>query len=434
MATFEALVEGTIKVDKELVPNSMKWSYTYKKKSMDGLEYVENFYITDTQIWFPRRLDKFKKFCNLKFNYNLVKGEPITFEFKDGYELFERQHKVHDSVIEHFKSDINCLVQAPTRFGKSITALGITKTLGTKTLILVDKTLLLNQFIEDGKKFSTVNIGKLEKDKPLYDITVTTFQFLNSNRDLLKQIKNEFGLVIVDELHVSAANTYKRIISSFPSRYRLGLTATPSRSSDGLSNVLYDLFGEIAVIGINSDDMTVEWTVHTMPKDYDNNTYNPARAYDKYFTDTLIVASIMKLVREHQDKTIMIATKSKKVQNLFANLAKSIGLNTCVFNSEAVNKKLQQDNLDKVNKGDITLFTGLDVMVKGVSIPRLEIIINLMGVSSEENLSQLIGRLKTKCEGKGTPLFIHCVPTGYNYKSNKTIEILRDMENVKEVR
>lgn len=424
-------VGGVIKVNKKYTNRDILKAYTYTKPIHDGVpEVVPNYYNTPTEIWLPRNLKKFKKYFSLKLDYKLTETEPIDLEWASGYALYDYQEPFVDTIVETFKTDINCLAQAFTRFGKSISAIGVIERLRQKTIILVDKTLLVNQFIEDGSQYSTVDIGLLDKSGSLHDVTVTTFQFLNANPEILKAIKDEFGMVIVDELHVSAANTYKRIIQSFPVRYRLGLTATPTRSADNLTGVLTDLFGEVAVVGKNPNDMTVEWYNHKLSKSYKVSPYNPSASYNKFYLDLDVTKEIIEIVLANKDRTIMIATPSKKVQNHYEKVFNKLGITSCTFNSELKNKKLQDDNMQKVKDGDIKLFTGLNVMLKGVSIPRLSLVLNLMSISSEENLTQLLGRLKTKLDGKPTPLFININPKWDTFKTGKITELLEDMDNV----
>jgi len=430
----EAVVDGTIKISKKYVSNTNLKHYIYNKITYDGEEVVHNYYTTNNEYWFPRNIDKFKKlFPNISLKYNLITNESTSFNFNAGIALYDYQVPFVNLILDVFKNDINCLAQAKTRFGKSICATAVIQKLKQKTLILVDKTLLVNQFVSDIKTFTNANIGILDKDLNDYAITITTFQFLNKNPDIIKQIKLKYGLVIVDELHVSAANTYKRIIQSFPSRYRLGLTATPSRSSDGLTNVLFDLFGEIKVVGHNPNDMTVKWYNHQAPLSYKPSTFNPSASYNKYFLQETIVNDIVNLVSKYSDRTIMLATPSQKVQNYYTNLFETLGYTTCVFNSEARNKKVQDENIQKVKDGKIQIFTGLNVMLKGVSIPRLSLVINMMALGSKENVDQLVGRLKTKFDNKPEPLFINYIPKWGNYKSSKISDILDELDNVEKV-
>jgi len=57
-----------------------------------------------------------------------------------------------------------------------------------------------------------------------------------------------------------------------------------------------------------------------------------------------------------------------------------------------------------------------------------------MSVGSEENLTQLLGRLKTKHEGKQQPIFVNITGKFGSYKTDKITDILRCMENVREIR
>lgn len=55
-------------------------------------------------------------------------------------------------------------------------------------------------------------------------------------------VDGPFGLLVIDEAHHAAANTYRDLLDAHPSARVLGLTATPSRL-DG--KPLDDVFGEI---------------------------------------------------------------------------------------------------------------------------------------------------------------------------------------------
>jgi superfamily II DNA or RNA helicase len=424
------VVTGTIKIPFKLVTAELLDAYTYRKITYNDFETVTNYYKTNAHILLPRRLDKLKKLLPLSFEYNLVTSPVTSGRWNTGYGLYDYQQPFVTEIVKSLKSDVNCLGQALTRFGKTACAVGVMLELKQKTLVLVDKTLLVDQFVSDTKEYSNLNVSKLAKGQPTTDVTVTTFQFLNANKQELKRIKNDFGLVIVDELHVSAATTYKRIIQSFPSRYRLGLTATPSRSSDGLSEVLYDLFGKVKVTGKNPTDMLVNWTDLKVQKEYHRDTFRPSAAYDKFFKDPDVVDLVIRDATRFKGRTIMIATNSKLIQNLYTKKLEELGFSVCVFNSETVNKREQDSNMLKVSNGDIEVFAGLNVLLKGVSIPRLSVIYNLMSVSSVENLTQLVGRLKTKMGNKPQPLFVNVVPKYTTFKTRKVTDLLYELENV----
>ena len=67
------------------------------------------------------------------------------------------------------------------------------------------------------------------------------------------------GLVVVDECHHVCARSFMRALLSFPARWRLGLTATPTRR-DGLGHVLPWLLGPLAAeVARAAPDVEVVW-------------------------------------------------------------------------------------------------------------------------------------------------------------------------------
>ena len=392
-------VQGTLVVAKEKVGNKMKKAYTYIRKGFGGEPIVTYSYTEDKNFYyFNRNLKKFREYLDDKFEYNLVEGEAIAGEMMKGFKLYPHQQVVEDIVIEHLKKDINCLIQAPVRFGKTILLTSLLTLIKTKTLILVDKTLLVEQMYADIKEYSTLDVGILDKNKPLYDVTIATFQYLNANPELLKAIRNEFGVLAVDELHVSAATTYTEIINSFPVRIRLGMTATPTRSSDKLTTVLTDLFGDVTVIGENPNALTAEVEFIQLPKPYFASAYSPKASLAKYLTSPEIALIINTIINRFKEKTVMIVSDIKKVQTFYSDYA---------LNSD-MKAKDRTEVMKKINSGDIKRFSGYGVMLKGVTIPKLEVIIHLLAATTHENVEQLKGRLLTppdKGESK-SPLFI----------------------------
>ncbi len=407
-----AVVQGTIVIPKKDITPRMRKAYTYIRKGFGGTPIVTYSFTEDRHYgYFNRNLAKFRKYSSKKFEYNLVEGESIAGEMIKGFALYPHQQKVEDVVLEHLKNDINCLIQAPVRFGKTILLTSLLTLIKRKTLILVDKTLLLDQMIEDVNKYSTLDIGTLKKEGELHDITVATFQYLNANPKRLEEIKNEFGVLAVDELHVSAASTYTETINTFPVRIRLGLTATPTRSSDKLTEVLTDLFGEVAVIGENPDALLARVDFVHLPKPYFPSPFNPKASLANYLTSPDIALVINTVINKYKDKTVMIVSDIKKVQTFYSDYA---------INSD-MSKKRRTEVMVGINDGSIKRFSGYGVMLKGVTIPKLEVIIHLLAATTHENVTQLKGRLLTPPnEGESKePLFIEVQTRNASWKETQ---------------
>ena len=138
-------------------------------------------------------------------------------------------------------------IQMPTGKGKSILGLYLASVLSCKTLIVVHKDDLVTGWQKDiALAFDNkVNPGliKAKSRRVGHFLTIATVQTLNRlSAEELNDLYNQFGFVILDEMHHVAASSFE-VVSNFRARYKLGLTATPERS-DGLAHVINLYFGD----------------------------------------------------------------------------------------------------------------------------------------------------------------------------------------------
>ena len=200
-------------------------------------------------------------------------------------------------------------------------------------------------------------------------------------------------------------------INAIPSRVRIGLTATPTRSSDKLTVVLTDLFGEVAVIGTNPNALIADIKFVQLPKPYFPSPYNPKASLAKYLTSPEVSKVIFGLIEEYKGKTIMVVSDVKKVQTFYSSYA---------INSD-MSKKDRKMVMEKINSGEIKVFSGYNVMLKGVTIPKLEVIIHLMAATTSENVKQLKGRVLTPPNAGETksPIFIEVQTRNPSWKEGQ---------------
>jgi superfamily II DNA or RNA helicase len=123
----------------------------------------------------------------------------------------------------------------------TVCGLYIASIIGVKTLVVVNKSFLLDQWKERAKEFLNItddNIGIIRQKKcniENKDIVIGTIQTISKkNYDFYKL----FGLVIYDEAHHVASKFFSRCLLKTSSQYTLSLTATPYRG-DGLIKVMY---------------------------------------------------------------------------------------------------------------------------------------------------------------------------------------------------
>jgi superfamily II DNA or RNA helicase len=84
------------------------------------------------------------------------------------------------------------------------------------------------------------------EDFEKYDVCLVTVQTFHNERGqkLLKKIRDMFTVLVVDEVHMSAAQKYASAVAKLNTRYRIGLSGTPSRK-DGRMVIADSLFGPI---------------------------------------------------------------------------------------------------------------------------------------------------------------------------------------------
>lgn len=138
------------------------------------------------------------------------------------------------------------IITVPCAFGKTAMAIYLMCELKVKTLVIVHKEFLLQQWKERLEFFApTARIGIIKaqkidvKDK---DVVIGSLQSL-AMKTYDDDIFKDFGFTIVDECHHTSAEVFSRALQKISFLYTLGLSATPKRK-DGLSKVFMWYLGD----------------------------------------------------------------------------------------------------------------------------------------------------------------------------------------------
>lgn len=213
-------------------------------------------------------------------------GKSINVEFKGT--LRDNQTVIVEKYKNYIKENFGGLLDIYCGFGKTVLALKILTVVGLKTLIIVHKGFLMDQWEERIRQFiPDARIGRIQgqvidiEDK---DIVIGMLQSL-SMKEYPEDQFAEFGLTIVDEVHHISAEIFVRALQKIVTQYTLGLSATMNRK-DGLSKVFKMFLGEIIHKEKREQDTVVtvkaiEYKVND--EDFNNMEYD-YRGNPKYST------------------------------------------------------------------------------------------------------------------------------------------------------
>lgn len=177
----------------------------------------------------------------------IPEGSNISLEFSGS--LREHQHAPVNSYLDHVTKNRGggSLLDLPCAFGKTSLSLYILSKLKKKTLVLVHKEFLFNQWIERIKQFlPDAKIGKIQgsvidiEDK---DIVLGMIQSI-SMKEYPASIFETFGLTIIDEVHHISSEVFSNTLFKLVTKYMLGLSATMNRK-DGTTKVFKMFLGEV---------------------------------------------------------------------------------------------------------------------------------------------------------------------------------------------
>lgn len=320
--------------------------------------------------------------------------EHETFKF----DLRPSQKKVHDEI------DDNAIVNAWVSWGKTFTGLAIAAKLGQKTLVVTHTTNLRNQWEKEVQKCFGIQAGRIGSGQfnIKAPIVVGNIQSLYRKMD---DIKQEFGTLILDEMHHVSSPTFTRIVDEMPTRYKIGLTGTLERK-DGRHVVFRDYFGHNVFKPPKENYLIPE--VHVIKSDI--------RFLDGSFTPWAERINHLAYNEEYVHSVAMIAAKyaalghkvlvvSDRVAFLKA-CARLVGDNAVSITGD-MDFQEREDTMQLIKGKDKNILFGTQsIFSEGISLNDLSCLVLGTPVNNEPLLTQLIGRVIREQEGKRQPVVV----------------------------
>ncbi|KAI9100463.1 P-loop containing nucleoside triphosphate hydrolase protein [Phlyctochytrium arcticum] len=145
------------------------------------------------------------------------------------------------------------IIVLPTGAGKTLVGITAACTVKKSTLVLCTNALSVEQWAREFRNWSTVKEGQIAKftadDKKKFvgdaGIVVSTYTMISHSGkrswDTARMIEwinsVEWGLLILDEVHVVPANVFRRVLTTVSAHTKLGLTATLVREDDKIEDL-----------------------------------------------------------------------------------------------------------------------------------------------------------------------------------------------------
>tara|TARA_B100000212_G_scaffold91072_1_gene66887 strand:+ start:822 stop:2105 length:1284 start_codon:yes stop_codon:yes gene_type:complete len=322
---------------------------------------------------------------------------PVEFpEFK--FDLRASQQEVYDQVED------NCIINAWVSWGKTFTGLAIAGKLGQKTLIIVHTVPLRNQWAAEVEKVYGITPGVIGSGR--FDISSPVV--IGNTQSLYRRIpdiRREFGTLILDEMHHVSSPTFSKVVDTNYARYKIGLSGTIERK-DGKHVVFRDYFGQKVHKPPKENYMTPSILVYRSEVRFMDGSNIPwankvtQLAYNEEYLHT--VAMLAAFYAEKGHKVLVVSDRVHFLQTC-AELAGEKAV--CVTGE--VPHEDRKKLMSKISDGKADILCGTQaIFSEGISLDDLSCLILGTPVNNEPLLTQLIGRVIRKKEGKKNPIVI----------------------------
>lgn len=374
----------------------------YVHTHRDG-SFIRNYRFSSTQglAYLPLNADK------LRYVSRLL-GEAIVDERSPGEALrspfvlnpsFEfRPHQVEPSaeLFQLCRKENFGLLSAGCGNGKTVVMTWVAGMLGCKTLIIVDMGSLLSQWEEAFELVWNKQVQILDGKTSAYgDVCITTFQFLHANPELLLDLRERFGTLLLDEFHTACSDTRREVLLKMNNKYRIGCTA--SLMKKGYSDdVLTDFVSGSIVVMKDQNAMKPEIEfVSTGRPFYSNNPDDWGKTMSALAKDTKrnrqIAEDAIAAVRAGR-RVLVIGITQAGLKEIEAYLKECPECKPIVYIGSTTLKQDRQLREDLAS-GKINVIMTVKKADKGLDLPSLDYLLLGRPANNESFVIQISGRI-----------------------------------------
>ena len=283
-------------------------------------------------------------------------------------------------------------------FGKTICALAIASHFKRRTMIVVHKEFLAEQWESRIRSFCPgMTIGRVQQDKCEVncDFVIAMIQTL-ALREHKKSDFESIGLLIVDEAHHIGSRAFSQSMFKLCPRYTLGLTATPDRK-DGLTRLLYWFMGP-NFLTVERENQT---TVKVQPLHFHAEEFRKPAPCNRMGSLSIvdIINTLVEIPARNQliiETALKCKTQNRKILILSDRRNHCLEIADSVPDSGIYLGGMKQTELNESAKKQVIIGT-FALAQEGLDIPELDTIIL---TTPHSDVKQAVGRILRETKGK----------------------------------
>lgn len=327
-----------------------------------------------------------------------------------GYDLRSHQDEAVVKALPRLWDGLGTILMMPTGSGKSLLAMYLINELRVKTLILVHKKNLMEQW-QKGIKHTLGYEPGIYGDgiKEIKPITIGMIQTIAKDKSFNI---NNFNMIVVDEVHHLPADQTYDIVMKSNAYYKLGLSATPTRE-DGNEMKMFAAMGPIVKVATIKE--LINAGVLAKPKiEYMNAPPGPGgNTYAMMYKNNITMNDM---------RNRMIAQKAQSLEKQGLSVLITVNqirhgktLEAMIPGSKFIHGQTKNDIRQQAMKdfesGKLHVMEST-LLNEGSDIPTLDVIILASGGKSESAQIQKIGRALRTTDTKKTALIIDVIDQG----------------------
>lgn len=322
------------------------------------------------------------------------------------------------------------ILALPCGYGKTVCALYILSKIKKKTIIIVHKEFLMEQWKERIKQFlPDARVGIIQQNKVKVkqkDIVLAMLQSI-SMKNYPPEIFNDFGFCIVDECHHISSQVFSRCLPKLGCKYNLGLSATPKRK-DGLSKVFHWYLGPTLFQIKKRDKMDVDVECIYFDSNEPVYTKEELTNYGKismpkminniceYKKRTMFIIELIKICSKENRKTLFLSDRRAHLDDIYQEV-----LNNEICSVGYYVGGMKQEERKKSEK--MTLMLGTYTMAaEGLDVKELNTII--FG-SPKSDITQSVGRILRQKHAHLTPKVFDIVDNSLHVFNRQALKRIR---------